>query len=178
MKKIVSMAVTCILILAMSLGVCAAPSVTKLPIAIATADESLKVNVKELSSQYTITARSLLSKVAEISEEEASTYEAISSFDLSAKETGEIKIYIAGLKKSDEVIVLHKCSVHDWEELPSKSGDGFVTATFHNYSPVVVFVKADAKSPKTADTGITTAVVVAAIAMTGLVIGKKKSLYR
>lgn len=174
MKKIVSLAAACMLILAMSLNVCAAPSVSKLPSAIATADESMKVDVKNTSAQYTKNARSVLAQAAQISEEEASTYTAISTFNLSAAEPGEIKIFIAGIKAGDEVIVLNKCAVHDWESIPAVAGNGFVIGTFHNYSNVVVFVKAGATSPKTADAGVAAAAVIAVIAVAGLAVSKKK----
>lgn len=172
MKKFVSLAAALTLVLAMSLNVCAAPSVSKLPTA--TTASGADVSVKNTSSQYTLQATSELVGVASISEEEAKSYSAAVTVDVSAKEAGDVTLNIPGIKAGDSVIVLHKCSVHGWEKLPATVSNGAVTATFHNYSPVVVFVKAGAASPKTADAGITTAAVVAVIAIAGLVVSRKK----
>lgn len=175
MKKLVSLAAAGMLILGMSLNVCAAPSVSKLPTAVATSGESTNVTVRSTSGQYTRNAKINLPAVAQISEEEAETYQAIATFDLQADKNGEIKIYIAGVKESDHVIVLHQCSVHGWEKIEVKAGNGYVIGNFHDYGAVVVFVKGGVSSPKTADSGITAAVAVAGIAMTGLVLNKKKT---
>ena len=172
MKKFVSLVAALTLVLAMGLNVCAAPSVSKLPTA--TSASGAEVLVRNTSAQYTLQAVKELAAVAGISEEEAKAYSAAVTIDVSAKEAGDVTLNVAGIKAGDAVLVLHKCSVHGWEKLPATVGNGTVTATFHNYSPVVVFVKAGAASPKTADAGVTTAVVVAMIAIAGLVVSKRK----
>lgn len=187
MKKIVSLVAALTLVFAINLSVCAAPSVSKLPTATSpdvtvsqlptgTTAGGAEATIKNTSSQYTRQAVSVLAAVAGISAEEAKTYTPIATFDVSAKETGNITFNIAGVKATDAVIVLHKCSQHgyDWEKLPASAGNGTVTATFHSFSPVVIFVKAGAASPKTADASMTTAALVAMIAVAGLVISKKK----
>lgn len=172
MKKFVSLAAALTLVLAMSLNVCAAPSVSKLPTA--TTASGAAVTVRNTSSQYTLQASSELAAVAGISEEEANSYSAAATMDVHSNEAGDVTLNIVGIKAGDSVIVLHKCSIHGWEKLPATVSNGAVTATFHNFSPVVVFVKAGAASPKTADAGVTTAAIIAVIAIAGLVASKKK----
>jgi len=172
MKKFASVVAALTLVLAMSLNVCAAPSVSKLPTA--TTATGATVTVKNTSAQYTKQAVAELAAAAGISAEEAKSYSAAVTIDVSAKEAGDVTLNVAGIKAGDAVIVLHKCSVHGWEKLPATVGNGTVTASFHNYSPVVIFVKAGAASPKTADAGITTAAAVAVIAMAALAVSKKK----
>lgn len=172
MKKIVSLAAALTLVFAMSLSVCAAPSVSKLPTA--TTASGAAATVKNTSSAYTKQAIAELAALAGISAEEAATYTAAVTVDVSAKEAGDVTLNVAGIKAGDAVIVLHKCSVHGWEKLPATVGNGTVTASFHNYSPVVIFVKAGAASPKTADASLTTAACVAMLAVAGLVVSKKR----
>lgn len=172
MKKFASVVAALTLVLAMSLNVCAAPSVSKLPTA--TTASGAVVTVKNTSEENTKQAVAQLATVAGVSAEEAKTYSAAVAIDVSAAEAGDVTLNIAGIKAGDAVIVLHKCSVHGWEKLPATVGNGTITVAFHNYSPVIIFVKAGAASPKTADAGITTAAAVAVIAIAALAVSKKK----
>ena len=81
MKKIVSLAAALTLVFAMSLSVCAAPSVSKLPTA--TTASGAAATVKNTSSAYTKQAVAELAALAGISAEEAATYTAAVTVDVS-----------------------------------------------------------------------------------------------
>ena len=174
MKKIMSTVVALTLIFAMSLSVCAAPSVQAA--SGVTGPNGAPVTIKELSEAKLSDAKNAVKNVVGA---KADNYKAAVAVDIIATEPGDYEIEAAGLNglKPEEVIVLHECKQHNrWEVVEVVSvGNGKLVARFdHGFSPVVIFVKASAVSPKTADASMTTAACVAMIAVAGLAISKKK----
>lgn len=50
-----------------------------------------------------------------------------------------ITLYAAGVKKGDNIVLLHQKADGTWEQIkPSIVGDGYVTAVFTNLSPVAI----------------------------------------
>lgn len=164
MKKIMSVIAALTLVLAMGLNVCAAPSVSKLP------GVSAGVKVTNTSSSYVDQAR----EAGNIGDD----YNAAAYFHVSSDESGELAFDIAGVKDGDSIIVMYNCPVHGWQKLTATVSNGQLVVNFTCCATVngqvVVFVKTGAASPKTADAGVTTAAVVAMIAIAGLAISKKK----
>ena len=163
MKKIVSAIVAMTLVLAMSIGVCAAPSVNKLPTTSA--------------GTVTNTSAAYVQQSKEAAGGKVDGYSAVTYFNATSDKNGEITFDVPGLKDGDKVIAMYKCPIHGWTEVSATVVNGKVTLNFACCAtvngPVVIWVKTTA-SPKTADAGLTTAAVVAMIAIAGLVISKKK----
>ena len=49
-----------------------------------------------------------------------------------------LTLYVAGVKKGDNVRILHKLSDGTWEVIVPYVGDGFVRATFYSLSPIAI----------------------------------------
>ena len=49
-----------------------------------------------------------------------------------------LTFYVAGVKKGDNVRILHKLSNGTWEVIVPYVGDGFVRATFYSLSPIAI----------------------------------------
>ena len=49
-----------------------------------------------------------------------------------------LTIYVAGVKKGDNIRILHKLSNGTWEVIVPYVGDGFVRATFYSLSPIAI----------------------------------------
>ena len=49
-----------------------------------------------------------------------------------------LTLYVAGVKKGDNVRILHKLSDGTWEVIVPYVGDGFVRATFYSQSPIAI----------------------------------------
>lgn len=170
MKKFVSMVVALTLIFAMSLSVCAAaPSVS-------TATKVLGPNGKEvvvnkLSDAAVSDAKDAFAKHLGDSAKE---YTAAVAVDIEGQGPGNYTISVPNVKSGAAVIILHKLSDGTYEIIEGTVVNGTVTAYFKSFSPVIIFVKASAVSPKTADASLTTAACVAMLAAAGLAISKKK----
>lgn len=165
MKKIVSVIAALTLVLAMSLSVCAAPSVSKLPTV------SSGATVTNTSSSY-------VKQSKEAAGSKVDGYEAVTYFNVTSDSNGNITFDVPGLKDGDSVIAMYKCPIHGWTQVVATVSNGQVVLNFACCAtvngPVVIWVKTVAASPKTADAGVTTAAVVAIIAIAGLAISKKK----
>ena len=167
MKKIVSVIAALTLVLAMGLNVCAAPSVNKQPTA------SGNVAVTGTSASYVNQAKN----AAAAAGVNVDGKDAVAYFNANGN-GGEVSFDIPGVKDGDSVVAMYKCPVHGWTQLSAKVVNGQVVVNFACCAtingPVVIFANATAVSPKTADAGITTAAVVAMIAVAGLMISKKR----
>lgn len=173
MKKIVSLVATLTLVLAMGLNVCAAPSVSA-QVKVAAATNAKDVAVVAAPAAVKNEATNVLASVASV---KAADFSAVATLEVSgtieAGKTATIKFEVPGVKATDTVVVLHKAA-SGWEKVPATAANGSISAEFTSFSPVVIFVKAGAASPKTADASLTTAACVAMLAVAGLVISKKK----
>lgn len=75
--------------------------------------------------------------------------------DVQPGEVVKVTFAIPSVKSGDVVVVLHKGD-NGWESLPVVVADGSVTATFADFSPVVILTQSDApagdvQSPQTGD---------------------------
>ena len=107
-------------------------------------------------------------------------------FDVEANGTGDVTFYSKSISKGDNILVLHYCDTHGWENVTKEVGNGYVVATFHSFSPVAIveytehtaYVYDDttveeATSPKTADVAMFG--LYAAVALAGTVTAARKA---
>lgn len=174
MKKIVSLATALTLIFVMSLSVCAAPSVSA-QVKVPEATNAKNVAVVAASAAVKKEATNALTAVANV---KANEYTAIAAVNVSgtieAGKTATVKFEVPGVKSTDTVIVLQKTATGGWIKVPVTAGNGTISVEFTSLSEIVIFVKAGAASPKTADASLTTASFVALLAVAGLAFSRKK----
>ena len=174
-KKIMAVVVAAMMICVMMVtaGAVPSPSITEVPSATAaTADgTAVEVNITAVTAEEApaelkevfeeiVAAPSvdafLESTGVEVEEENLAVQSVFDvKVDVKPGETVNVTFEVPSVKSGDAVVVLHK-GEKGWESLPVVVADGKVTATFADFSPVVILTQNDApagdvQSPQTGD---------------------------
>ena len=181
-KRILALACAMVMVFAMSLSVCAAPSVT---------DEALVSGGVELNTEVlaeiakTTTVTSGTATIKAVSQNKAA--ESIQAaevlcgsnaivaavFDMEASAGGTFTVACPKVAKGMNVVVLHQLDNGTWETIkPSSIANGSITFSINSFSPVAIVVNGTAS--KTADMAAMAAVM-ALVSAAGAAVCSKKS---
>jgi len=192
-KKILALVCSMVMTMAMGMTVCAAPSVTTPSV---TTNTVTKVETPSQAIDYTVVV-DMVKKTTISSDVEATinnvAMDTVNSavsfaqsavganafiatiFDLNVP-SGQAATFTVGCPNvfaGQKVVVLHQKSNGEWETItPSNVANGSVTFSMTSYSPVAIVV--DGTASKTADMGVTVAIM-ALICLAGAAVCAKKA---
>lgn len=175
MKKRIAGLLVAAMVLSLSLGVFAAESFTSAD-AIAAEEAVTAVTGIEGLTTEAVDVEDLTAAVAEAEEQIANVeeVEVIGAVKVTAAQGGTVTFEVTGLTAADSannIKILHEKADGTWEVItPDSVADGKVTATFTDFSPVVIV----RTTVKAAATGIVTVLPVVAIACVGGIVACAK----